>query len=130
MIAFDFFVPGRPVPWARAAQQGRRKYVAPPQRAHRAAVSSMAACCLPHRARAHAGAVRIDLEFVYPLRAGDAEGDPFVFVPDVDNLIKLVCDALSGIGFRDDRQIFEIRARKIRGAEVGTAVRLEYLDDG
>ena len=38
--------------------------------------------------------------------------------PDTDNLVKLICDSLNGIAWNDDRQVVEIYARKILGAEV------------
>jgi Holliday junction resolvase RusA-like endonuclease len=33
--------------------------------------------------------------------------------PDIDNIIKLVCDALNGCAYRDDAQIVSVAARKV-----------------
>lgn len=40
--------------------------------------------------------------------------------PDVDNVCKLVCDALNGIAYADDSQVIEICARKARRTAHGT----------
>lgn len=49
--------------------------------------------------------------------------------PDVDNLAKLVLDALnrSGRFWRDDACVCEIHARKVYGTQPGTAVRIGVL---
>jgi len=42
-------------------------------------------------------------------------------VADVDNLLKFILDALSGILYRDDRQIVSVRAVK-RRSKVATGI--------
>lgn len=37
--------------------------------------------------------------------------------PDVDNVVKLYLDAMNGVVFPDDKQVFEINIRKAYGAE-------------
>ena len=32
--------------------------------------------------------------------------------PDIDNLVKFVCDSLNGVCYRDDSQIVELKAEK------------------
>ena len=44
--------------------------------------------------------------------------------PDVDKLMRGVCDALSGVLYRDDAQVVELHARKLYAA-VGSAPRAE-----
>lgn len=44
--------------------------------------------------------------------------------PDVDNLTKLVMDALNGVFFRDDSQAYYIDARKSYGDNPGVSVTL------
>ena len=90
------------------------------------------------------GPLRLDVEF-YLGRPGrlcrkkDADGPlPCVARPDVDNLIKAVKDALSGLVYGDDCQVVEERARKryhAKGAGphavilVGEYVDVPALDD-
>ena len=46
--------------------------------------------------------------------------------PDVDNLFKLVTDALSGVIYADDKQIVSCRISKIYGTEPRTEVIIRY----
>ena len=42
--------------------------------------------------------------------------------PDVDNLTKSVLDALRGVVYTDDAQVWSLTARKLYGAEPGVAI--------
>lgn len=42
--------------------------------------------------------------------------------PDADNYLKLVCDALNGVAWRDDSQIVDARVVKAYGAEPRTVI--------
>ena len=44
--------------------------------------------------------------------------------PDIDNLQKLVNDALSGLFFKDDSQIVDVHATKVYGEREGTYVKI------
>ena len=50
--------------------------------------------------------------------------------PDVDNVIKAVCDGVNGIVFEDDSQIVEVRARKAYGSEPYVSVLVEEVKNG
>ena len=64
------------------------------------------------------GPVIVDLEFYLPrpkrlMRAKDPDGPmPHTAKPDRDNLEKAVLDALKGLAWRDDAQVFDGRTRK------------------
>lgn len=47
--------------------------------------------------------------------------------PDLDNLIKLIQDALNGIAYHDDKQIQEITARKYYSAKPRTVITVSDL---
>jgi len=32
--------------------------------------------------------------------------------PDIDNIVKVICDALNGVAFKDDAQVVEVKAQK------------------
>ena len=49
--------------------------------------------------------------------------------PDVDNYAKGVKDALSGLIYKDDSQIVDLRIRKYYSLEPRVVVRAEQLDD-
>jgi Holliday junction resolvase RusA-like endonuclease len=40
-------------------------------------------------------------------------GDPVTKKPDADNIGKLVLDALNGVAYKDDSQVFSIEVEKI-----------------
>lgn len=44
--------------------------------------------------------------------------------PDVDNCLKLVCDALNGIVWRDDSQVVEASVRKLYSGTPRTIIRI------
>ena len=45
-------------------------------------------------------------------------GEVFPGKPDIDNIVKIVADALNGVCFEDDAQIIEVMARKKYGDPV------------
>lgn len=48
--------------------------------------------------------------------------------PDVDNIVKVVADALNGVAYHDDTQIASVTAKKVYSALEGLDVRItEYL---
>jgi Holliday junction resolvase RusA-like endonuclease len=40
-------------------------------------------------------------------------GDPVIKKPDADNIAKLVLDALNGVAYKDDSQVFSIEVEKV-----------------
>lgn len=45
--------------------------------------------------------------------------------PDMDNVVKVVCDALNGVAYRDDAQVVEIHARKLYGDTPKLVIEIE-----
>lgn len=52
---------------------------------------------------------------------------PHTVRPDLDNIVKMVCDALSGIAWRNDTQVYEIRASKWYHPVPATWVTMEFM---
>lgn len=50
-------------------------------------------------------------------------------IPDIDNLIKFVLDALNGLVWQDDRIISEIHARKYHSEVKQTIIEVIPLED-
>ena len=54
--------------------------------------------------------------------------------PDCDNIAKVICDALNGLAYADDRQVVECLVKKVYGeapqVEVTIAQGRDYIDDG
>jgi Holliday junction resolvase RusA-like endonuclease len=81
--------------------------------------------------RGIAAPIRLDVTFELPRpkRLGAGANEPHVNVPDLDNLLKAVMDALSEYGvWKDDRQVAEIRASKWYHAAGGTPLAVVVID--
>lgn len=50
--------------------------------------------------------------------------------PDLDNIVKIICDALNTIAYKDDSQIVEITVRKFYGEEPRVHVGISELKEG
>lgn len=61
------------------------------------------------------------------------EDEPDVHKPDVDNIAKLVLDALNGVAWEDDAQVTDLvvgKCRRTRGVEPRTYVWIDWSVDG
>lgn len=72
------------------------------------------------------GPVHVEITSVFPIpkswtkkRKADAEGQPHVQRPDLDNLVKCVLDGLNGVAFADDSQVHSVTSRKVWSSECG-----------
>ena len=80
------------------------------------------------------GRLRVSVVYSFPWRKSDSKiskNQTWAYMdkrPDVDNLFKPVGDALQTAGIiKDDGQIVEVRARKIRSKSPGIGVKLEQI---
>lgn len=114
-------VPGPPVPWARARRRGRRYYTAPEVTTHRDAIRD-AWIAAGRPCVTAEDPLSLSLTF-YLARPGShyrtgrnahrlRDGAPRFATgkPDIDNLQKLVLDALNGLLYRDDAQVICVAA--------------------
>ena len=112
----EFEIPGRPMSWKRTnAHKGKRlkpKEMRDRQSAVRL-LARAAGCELID------GAVRLEVECHYKDRRS---------LGDVDNLAKLVQDALEGVAYANDRQVCELVARRVVDGEERTIVRITAVD--
>jgi Holliday junction resolvase RusA-like endonuclease len=109
----SFVVPGVPVPWMRAAKQGKRHFTPPRMAAHqeRVAYAFNAAAGSSWRPD---GMFHVAYEFVLP----DWR------VVDLDNLRKLPNDALNKLAWVDDSRIMEDPGRKVVDATLPSCTRI------
>lgn len=69
------------------------------------------------------GPLHLDVSFFFPIpnskwmKKNAFIGKPFTQKPDLDNLLKWICDISNGILFKDDVQIVSISAKKLYGAD-------------
>lgn len=109
---------GDPVAWARARLDSRgRGRIFTPDRQKNAAMSfKWTARQAMGTLRPFAGPLKVDLTFAYARPKSMAKSDERVFKtsrPDLDNLVKLVCDAGNQLIWIDDAQIVELTTRKL-----------------
>lgn len=77
------------------------------------------------------GAIRLETVWCFPLRKGDAEGQPHIERPDTDNLQKLLKDCMTDLGFwKDDAQVFIETIVKIRQSLTGIYIEVEQVEGG
>lgn len=121
----NLIVPGDPVPWARARRNGGRYFT--PER-QRAQAQAILAYWRANQAPTFAGPIEVALTFYMrrPLgqygtgrNAGRVKSSAPAYPTarvDVDNLAKLVLDALEGHAWEDDCQVVSLRATKSYGS--------------
>jgi Holliday junction resolvase RusA-like endonuclease len=76
------------------------------------------------------GPVRMVIKAILPVakswtkarKAAALAGAPHLSKPDGDNVAKLVCDALNGLAYADDAQVFDLRVVKTYGPEAKTMI--------
>lgn len=118
-------VPGRPVSWQRAGSFGKRHFTPKKMAQHQRRVKDLAYQIWRGRAP-WKGPIAADLYFSFPLNKDGAE--TAALIGDADNLAKCILDALSGIVYDDDRQVFPVRIYRARGTKAGaTYVELREL---
>ena len=75
-------------------------------------------------------AVEVELKFRMPIPKSKAkiihEGRPHMNTPDVDNLVKGFFDAVNGVVWEDDKQVFKVTATKVYSQEPGIEVNVSY----
>ena len=47
--------------------------------------------------------------------------------PDADNIVKIICDALNGVAYKDDTQVVELEIKKVYGELEKVVVEIEEL---
>lgn len=138
----EFTIPGRPAAWQRTnafvdKRSGKLLKTTPKEMA--AAQEAVATLCrfAMRNCPPLPGAVRLEILCVYAIpktwpkwkRQAALDGKVWkVTVPDHDNLVKLISDALNGIAYADDAQIVKASFGKRYGFPERTDVRIAPLD--
>ena len=47
--------------------------------------------------------------------------------PDADNIVKIICDALNGVAYKDDTQVVDLEIKKVYGELEKVVVEIEEL---
>lgn len=117
-------VTGRPVPFARPRFNGKRSFDDPAYAAAKQALALLARNA--NSAAPLLSPVSVSLVFVFARapspKAKSATATHHQTTPDVDNLAKTVLDALNGVWWADDRQVFRLSAEKRWGQHDRTEI--------
>jgi Holliday junction resolvase RusA-like endonuclease len=133
-MEIQFTIPGAPVAKGRGrtAVVNGHGHVYTPQKTRDAEMTLTARAMQFRPPEPLTGALHLSVAFVLPIpaswsRVKRATPPHHVSRPDLDNLVKLTKDALSGAYWLDDRQIVSLTARKGYGAVPHTAIYIREL---
>lgn len=128
-------IPGDPVAWARAGQNGRFKYTPKPQ-AIAMDMVRLAANRVMATKSPLTGPLHVSARFIYSWPASWSEKKRKAAGahwktsrPDPDNLFKLVADALNGLVWTDDAVIASVEIQKQFGVKPFTIITIEELTE-
>jgi Holliday junction resolvase RusA-like endonuclease len=112
MREWKFTVPGDPVAWARARTNGPQQYTPAKQRKAKSDIGYLCLEAMTDKAPLE-GPVELTVVAAYE-RPKRGRQDTFwkQSRPDLDNVAKLVMDALNGIAWVDDGQVSALHALK------------------
>ena len=128
------FIPGKPEPLRRhrTAVRGRRaiQYDPPENKANKALIQSYASIAMARQGVRGPYQCPLRVEFFFCFeRPKSARRRLFPSVkPDVDNLQKLVMDALNGVVWQDDALIVQAEAYELYDAPTGTVLFVSELE--
>ena len=127
---------GTPIAKGRARSVRRGNFIAhiTPEKTRRAEESFLAQA-LPHKPPTPLeGPLKVTLAFIMPIPESKSKKWKSAAMvgailptkkPDIDNVCKLIFDALNGVMWLDDKQIVAVDACKVYGAVPMTRVRIE-----
>ena len=128
MKRLTYFVPGKPIAFARAGSHGTRRYTPKLQADYMRQVQLE---CLRMmklgKVSRFEGPIRMTVEAVFRVPRGKTAGWKATRT-DLDNTLKIHADALNSLAYQDDGQICELIARKTYGLGEGVTVTIEELE--
>ena len=129
----DISIPGKPRAKGRPRAGQHGFYTPKETEAEEAYVRQLGSKAMQGRAPM-VGPVRITLDAVFdmpmswPARVREMRTLPHISKPDLDNIEKLILDALNEVVFADDAQVCEVRKTKRYGEGERVDVIIELLD--
>lgn len=114
-------VPGRPRGKARPRFHNGHAYTPKNTRDFE---KEIRVCYLQQDGRKFDGSVSINIEAIFKIPESWSKKKKWETIdqgkrpeirPDIDNIVKIVMDALNGVAYKDDSQVVDISARKVYG---------------
>lgn len=119
-----FAIAGDPVAWARPRFNNGRAFTADRQRGAKDSLSWAIAMGWGKPKIPRETPVSLCVEFVFRAAKKKDIGQLRPRRPDIDNLLKLVMDAMQGVVFEDDGQIADVRVMKRWGETSETRIEI------
>lgn len=129
--AIQFTVPGTPIGKARARvvrRNGKTIAYTPAKTAAWAEMAAWEASAAMKRRPPLKGPLMVDIWAVFEPPRSDRHRTDHLIKPDLDNIVKAVCDSGNGIVWNDDSQIVKIVARKSYGERAAVHVTARGAD--
>lgn len=120
----SFTIPGDPIAMARPRFGQGRAFITKEQKDAKTAMAWQIAMGWARPKIPADQAVSLRVQFIFKARRKKDIGAHRVGKPDVDNLLKMVADAASGIAYEDDRQIVDISGIKLWGPVSETRIEI------
>lgn len=126
-------VPGAPVGWQRSGGNGKRRFTQPKTRAKETEIAQCAQLAMVGRQPFNC-AVRVFVTAWMPIPESWSKSKKALAIdgttkptakPDIDNVLKLVLDALNGVAWKDDAAVVRLTGIKKFGATVQTVICVE-----
>lgn len=132
---YEFTIPGDVVPWARAGSKGKIRFTPKKQADYMVAVKLTCSAAMKGKPPLE-GPIMLDMTATYPWPASMSQkkrSQPAAqwrtARPDIDNIAKLIGDALNRIAWADDSQIACSTLRKVYGDVPGLLVKFGEIHD-
>ncbi len=110
-------IPGKPTPWMRSGRRKNRYY--DKQMETKASIRTIVQSQMEIK-KPISSPLKLTVEFHLPIPISYSKAvrwrmlkTPHKSIPDLDNMIKFLCDALNKVLWVDDSLIYEIHSRKI-----------------
>lgn len=130
-MKIEFFHPMQKIPTVTAQEKGvnfrSKKFYTKPE--IKAVENLYKAMLLSHRPQQPMrGAISLKVSFRFPLTKGHHEGDYKITKPDTDNMLKLLKDVMTDVGYwKDDSQVAYEVVKKTYSKDSGIYICTEEL---
>jgi Holliday junction resolvase RusA-like endonuclease len=133
-----FEIPGIPAAKGRPRFARRGDSVSTYKPAKTTSYENLVKLCYTAKAiglKPHEGGVKMSIACLFPIPKSTSKKQrleigchpAYLKKPDVDNLIKIILDALNGIAYRDDKQVYSVTCKKYYSETPRTTVEMEFI---
>lgn len=138
MNCYSIEVLGKPQGKGRPRFNGKTRVAYTPERTTRYEAKVMQAWVFKYGPTHLEKPLEIDMTIFFPVNKSDGRkmrdakingGIKATVRPDIDNIIKIVLDALNGVAYLDDKQVVKVSASKEYGETPRVEVRIKEIEE-